>query len=898
MDNPLAGKPLRYVIGKDSDDGKPGYVTEVGYDAVSLMFGIGIKYVNLFDEKNTGKFGPYLHDSDTAAQYNEGQIDPTGEGWTENLRLQFLRAQAQRFEYIELDNCDAYSVKTVVEAIDFAQSFGLKVIAKNPGNMKSDAFSILAHPGVYGIIVEEGAGTPDFMHSLRVRAGKPDLPVWFVAFYSPDPEKDGRIWATGIACAIENNGFENMGVTYDHAAKEYGGDVEDILKPLPSVFESGTVPPVTPLPVPAVTGADIIAKARSFKGKFVDGPDVPMLARAIGQTFPELAKYCTEASNGMPWCGDFVAYVLSLFGIRPPPVVKGIGFFLVDRWKDFGTPIPVGQERPGDVAIYLGNPHHVTFVAGNGKYVGGNQHDAVTEAAFRTPDAIRRPPMPTAIPITPPPGQARRELQRGDVGDDVRNLQTMLGGIDVDGEFGPDTDAAVRQFQEANGLEIDGVAGVNTWAALLSSQKPPPPITGTAELSPDTIAEITALAGSSALARYDWADRGRAPIGYIKGMAVVFAKVLLDLKAGRSAALAMTVPIGSANKDSLAHYRIDATDRVTILKRLFALLIGLGMRESSGNYSEGRDTTASNPTANTAEAGLFQQSWGSHGASPEFQKLMTAYSAGVGSLDGLVSIFREGVTPRATENIGTGSGAAFQALCKAKPAFAAEAAAICLRVLGGAAGEFGPIRRREAEMPIAATALLEDVQVIVDAISTTEPPPMPPPEPVPTPTPTPTPTPVPTPAPTPTPVPPPSPPPPGLQHVDFQAIAAMIQQFVTALPAIVAQVQVIKHEIDGLKAAFGGLRSGSIVAVDPATTKPVATAPVVAVDAQNKTGLGAGILAIIAALGLGATGVTGTPIGADASTTGALLPLAGAGIAALGAFGKLAPILRAILHVL
>ena len=40
--------------------------------------GISIAYCNLFDENNTGKYGPYLHTSDTAKQYNEGQIDPRG----------------------------------------------------------------------------------------------------------------------------------------------------------------------------------------------------------------------------------------------------------------------------------------------------------------------------------------------------------------------------------------------------------------------------------------------------------------------------------------------------------------------------------------------------------------------------------------------------------------------------------------------------------------------------------------------------------------------------------------------------------------------------------------------------------------------------------------------------
>ncbi|WP_200301879.1 serine/threonine-protein kinase [Streptomyces adelaidensis] len=65
---------------------------------------------------------------------------------------------------------------------------------------------------------------------------------------------------------------------------------------------------------------------------------------------------------------------------------------------------------------------------------------------------------------------------RGDEGQRVVQVQCMLqkrgysvGGSGVDGKFGKDTDAAVRQFQSAKDLEVDGQVGTNTWAALRSS---------------------------------------------------------------------------------------------------------------------------------------------------------------------------------------------------------------------------------------------------------------------------------------------------------------------------------------------------------------------------------------------------------------------------------------------
>lgn len=148
-----------------------------------------------------------------------------------------------------------------------------------------------------------------------------------------------------------------------------------------------------------VTGADILAKARSYKGKFHDGPDVPRMTQAIGQTFPEFASYGREANNSTPWCGIFCAYVLSQFGIKPPPTKSGVGYMWVDRWLDFGTKVPVGQEKAGDLALWLNSPHHISFVTGTGRYVGGNQGNAVTEGAYRTPDAIRRPPLTVEKPV-------------------------------------------------------------------------------------------------------------------------------------------------------------------------------------------------------------------------------------------------------------------------------------------------------------------------------------------------------------------------------------------------------------------------------------------------------------------------------------------------------------------
>jgi hypothetical protein len=57
-------------------------------------------------------------------------------------------------------------------------------------------------------------------------------------------------------------------------------------------------------------------------------------------------------------------------------------------------------------------------------------------------------------------------LRQGDKGDDVRTLQEALE-IKVDGDFGPNTKKAVMKFQTKAGLYVDGIVGMQTWAALL-----------------------------------------------------------------------------------------------------------------------------------------------------------------------------------------------------------------------------------------------------------------------------------------------------------------------------------------------------------------------------------------------------------------------------------------------
>lgn len=110
--------------------------------------------------------------------------------------------------------------------------------------------------------------------------------------------------------------------------------------------------------------------------------------------------------------------------------------------------------EPGD--ILLNEKYHTAIEVGNGK--------KITETA--------------TIPTTG--GKCTVELsvlKKGSKGAEVKNLQILLKAkgykgadkkvLELDGSFGSNTDFAVRAFQKAEKLTIDGCVGGQTWSRIL-----------------------------------------------------------------------------------------------------------------------------------------------------------------------------------------------------------------------------------------------------------------------------------------------------------------------------------------------------------------------------------------------------------------------------------------------
>jgi hypothetical protein len=209
------------LIGKDADPGTDDSITVIGYDATTPPKN-GVKYCNLLDEKNTGKYGPHIH-SETGEEYNEPAPDPERKGFWDNVREQIARAKAQGFVCIYWDNCDTYTASVVLLVYNETASHGLTIWAKNPALVDGNREAILAHSAVVGVIVEKDCGSPSTYDAMRKAVGKPDLPIRFVSY------GNGKNWAQQTAGTIQAGAYSNMGVTYSSEG-EYGSS-EDILLP-------------------------------------------------------------------------------------------------------------------------------------------------------------------------------------------------------------------------------------------------------------------------------------------------------------------------------------------------------------------------------------------------------------------------------------------------------------------------------------------------------------------------------------------------------------------------------------------------------------------------------------------------------------------------------------------
>lgn len=177
-----------------------------------------------------------------------------------------------------------------------------------------------------------------------------------------------------------------------------------------------------------------------------------------------ILKTCEHFGKGaetarMVLCGDFDDYTYNSVALY-----KKAG-----RWAK--TP------SRGDQIFFGGSGHTGIVTAVNGGTVHtieGNKGDEVRRGSY----SVNSPSIigygrPRYDLITGKITAADMPLvKKGSKGDAVKKLQQILNSkgykLTVDGDFGPATEAAVKAYQAANHLEVDGEVGEKTWASLFA----------------------------------------------------------------------------------------------------------------------------------------------------------------------------------------------------------------------------------------------------------------------------------------------------------------------------------------------------------------------------------------------------------------------------------------------
>lgn len=225
-------------------------------------------------------------------------------------------------------------------------------------------------------------------------------------------------------------------------------------------FRTPTQPVLSPVPAPTGSG-------RRRRPLMAGVAGIAVGAVAVGAfllTRPGLDSSAAAAPTGSTsaTAATASASASAEAGASPSPSRKGDG----EKKEDQGDDRQAAAEKTGPAPDRTPSP--------TATRAGGGTAPTPTPTATVTKTAA---PPATPAWISGCTYYSGTELtDYGDKGQRVVQVQCMLtkrgysvGGSGVDGEFGRNTQAAVKQFQSAKGLEVDGQVGPNTWAALRSS---------------------------------------------------------------------------------------------------------------------------------------------------------------------------------------------------------------------------------------------------------------------------------------------------------------------------------------------------------------------------------------------------------------------------------------------
>ncbi|AEG42336.1 hypothetical protein BdPhPhi1402_gp39 [Bdellovibrio phage phi1402] len=236
----------------------------------------------------------------------------------------------------------------------------------------------------------------------------------------------------------------------------------------------------------------------------------------------------------------------------------------------------------------------------------------------------------------------------------------------------------------------------------------------------DARSEIEDVALNSSCKRAKFDEKGSPPQGYMRGVALSYARAVCNPNAGE--VIVASKPLGSSSSDALAWYGLRPADAAERLQFTYALTIGSAARESDWRWFVGRDTLAkesdrrecASGSGKTCEAGIHQTSYNSRSADPSLPLLFAHYRT---SKAGCFSTEYKGASKGDAANLknwGSDPNAVeFQRLQKECPGFAVEGHAVMLRV---SRSHYGPINRKKALFKKECVQMFKDVKKVIDRV--------------------------------------------------------------------------------------------------------------------------------------------------------------------------------------
>lgn len=179
-----------------------------------------------------------------------------------------------------------------------------------------------------------------------------------------------------------------------------------------------------------------------------------------------------------PWCAAFISYI---FKDSPNLVKKTASCLDMLEWFEAHNRI-VTHPQPGDIVFfhYSTNKRRtnhigiiISVIDNNNFYtIEGNTSVKSDDngGAVMQRKRTKKNVVAFARPLYEDLGDYHPTLRKGAKGESVELLQELLNvkgyQVKVDCDFGPLTELAVKEFQKANGLVVDGVVGPLTWEKL------------------------------------------------------------------------------------------------------------------------------------------------------------------------------------------------------------------------------------------------------------------------------------------------------------------------------------------------------------------------------------------------------------------------------------------------